>query len=76
MDHLTALKQLTEVAPVAEGSFTTKQPPDIKGNGYVVKSLEAALWAFHNTSTFKDGCLLVGMEYGNTIIISYDTSCS
>jgi len=45
---------------VAKGSFINKQPPDIKGSGYVVDSLEAALWAFHNSSTFKDGCLLVG----------------
>lgn len=28
-----------------------------------MNSLEAALWAFHNNSTFKDGCLLVGREY-------------
>ena len=29
---------------VAAGSFKTRQPPEIKGSGYVVKSLEAALW--------------------------------
>ena len=35
-----------------------KEPPEIKGSGYVVESLEAALWAFHNSSTFEEGCLL------------------
>ena len=28
------------------------------GTGYVVKSLEAALWAFHKSDCFEDGCLL------------------
>ncbi len=30
----------------------------IKGSGYVVKSLEAALWAFHKSNDFRDGALL------------------
>jgi ADP-ribosylglycohydrolase len=32
-------------------------PPAIKGSGYVVNSLEAALWAFYHTDSFRDGCL-------------------
>jgi ADP-ribosyl-[dinitrogen reductase] hydrolase len=43
-----------EVAAVASGSFRTKQPPQIKGTGYVVESLEAALWAFYHGSDFAD----------------------
>ena len=43
---------------VAAGSFKERYPPDIRGSGYVVRSLEAALWAFYHTSTFRDGCLL------------------
>ena len=46
-----------EVATVAAGSFKRRNPPQIRGTGYVVQSLEAALWAFHNTDTFRDGCL-------------------
>ncbi|RMH13535.1 MAG: ADP-ribosylglycohydrolase family protein [Gammaproteobacteria bacterium] len=49
---------MPEIAEVAAGSFLWKQPPDIKGSGYVVKSLEAALWAFHNSSSFREGALL------------------
>lgn len=30
----------------------------IEGTGYVVKSLEAALWAFHRSHSFEEGCLL------------------
>lgn len=29
-----------------------------RGTGYVVESLEAALWAFHNSENFHDGALL------------------
>jgi ADP-ribosyl-[dinitrogen reductase] hydrolase len=43
---------------VAAGSFKEKQPPVIRGTGYVVASLEAALWAFSHSDTFRDGCLL------------------
>ena len=46
------------VAAVAHGSFKVLQPPDIKGTGYVVKSLEAALWAFHNSGDFREGALM------------------
>jgi ADP-ribosylglycohydrolase len=42
-----------EVADVATGSFREKQPPAIVGSGYVVKSLEAALWAFHDAKDFR-----------------------
>ena len=47
-----------ELASVARGSFKSKTPPAIRGTGYVVESLEAALWAFHRTTTFEEGCLL------------------
>jgi ADP-ribosyl-[dinitrogen reductase] hydrolase len=33
-----------EIAEVSQGSFAAKQPPEIQGGGYVVHSLEAALW--------------------------------
>ena len=42
---------------VASGSFKTKQPPEIKGTGFVVESLEAALWAFYHTDNFRAGAL-------------------
>jgi ADP-ribosylglycohydrolase len=47
-----------EVGAIAQGSFKHKQPPAIHGGGYVVDSLEAALWAFHHTDTFEAGCLM------------------
>lgn len=47
-----------EIFEIAEGRFKYKEPPEIKGTGYVVKSLEAALWAFCHSNSFEDGCLL------------------
>lgn len=48
-----------EIDAIAAGSFKDKQPPAIKGSGYVVSTLEAALWAFHRTDSFREGCLAV-----------------
>ena len=47
-----------KIAAIASGSFKDKNPPEIKGTGYVVESLEAALWAFHNSASFREGALL------------------
>ncbi len=47
-----------EISEVAAGSFKQRKPPEIRGTGYVVKSLEAALWAFYHSTSFQDGCLL------------------
>jgi ADP-ribosyl-[dinitrogen reductase] hydrolase len=58
------LQQLNDIKPlhpliqeVAQGSFRHKQPPVIQGSGWVVKSLEAALWAFHDADTFEEAVL-------------------
>jgi ADP-ribosyl-[dinitrogen reductase] hydrolase len=45
------------IADIANGSFKQKEPPEILGSGFVVRSLEAALWAFHRSDSFRDGAL-------------------
>ena len=47
-----------EIYAIAAGSFKRREPPAIKGSGYVVAALEAALWAFYKSQTFAEGCLL------------------
>lgn len=47
-----------EINEIASGSFKKKEPPDITGSGYVVRSLEASLWAFYKSNSFKEGALL------------------
>jgi ADP-ribosyl-[dinitrogen reductase] hydrolase len=46
-----------EIAAIAAGSFLEKEPPEIRGLGYVVPALEAALWAFAGSDDFRAGCL-------------------
>lgn len=46
-----------EIDEVARGSYKCKELSAIKGSGYVVRSLEAALWAFSTTPDFRAGCL-------------------
>ncbi len=53
-----------EIEEIAAGSFQRKEPPEIVGSGYVVASLEAALWAFSQSSNFREGCLLA-VNLGN-----------
>ncbi len=47
----------TGVSEVANGSFKLKQPPYIQGSGYVVRGMEAALWAFYHSTSFREGAL-------------------
>jgi len=56
--HLKELHALhPEIAEVAAGSYREEEPPQIVGSGYVVKSLEAALWAFHEAKDFRQAVL-------------------
>jgi ADP-ribosyl-[dinitrogen reductase] hydrolase len=48
----------SKIAAIAAGSFKRKEPPGIRGTGYVVDSLEAALWAFDRSNSFQEGALL------------------
>jgi ADP-ribosyl-[dinitrogen reductase] hydrolase len=42
---------------VARGEYMSKSEADIQGSGYVVESLEAALWCFHRTDNFREAIL-------------------
>jgi ADP-ribosylglycohydrolase len=47
------------VKAVAAGSFKQDEPPRLSGTGgYVIPSLQIALWAFHHTDNFRDGALM------------------
>lgn len=58
LNELNAAKPLhPQILAVAHGSFRDKQPPAIRGSGWVVQSLEAALWAFHDAANFEEAVL-------------------
>jgi ADP-ribosylglycohydrolase len=46
------------IAEIAGGTFHRREPPHIRGSGHVVRSLEAALWAFAKSTSFEQGALL------------------
>lgn len=46
-----------QVQHIANGSFKEKERKEIESTGYVIHSLEAALWAFHNTDSFEAGLI-------------------
>jgi ADP-ribosyl-[dinitrogen reductase] hydrolase len=50
---------LTEpkVLELAAGHYINKSRSEVRGSGYAVASLEAALWCFHTTSTFEAAVL-------------------
>lgn len=45
------------VQAIAAGSYVGKAEDRIQGSGYVVESLEAALWCFHTTETYRAAVL-------------------
>ena len=47
-----------EVLAIYEGSYAHRMPPEITGGGGILQALEAALWAFHRSETFREGALL------------------
>jgi len=58
LQQLLAIQPLhPKIHEVVTGSFRHKQPPAIKGTGWVVQSLEASLWAFHNADSFEEAVL-------------------
>jgi ADP-ribosyl-[dinitrogen reductase] hydrolase len=42
---------------VIQGSYRNKTPNMVRGSGWVVASLEAALWAFHDADSFDEAVL-------------------
>ncbi|WP_226002704.1 ADP-ribosylglycohydrolase family protein [Paenibacillus sp. BJ-4] len=46
------------IEEIIQGSYRHKEPPEIQGTGYVIRSLEAALWAFYHSTSFENGALL------------------
>ena len=58
MDRGRIYKLAPKIDEIASGFFKHKNPPEIAGSGYVVKSVEAALWAFKSSGNFEEGWLL------------------
>ena len=46
-----------KVLELAAGQYFDKSRSEVRGSGYAVASLEAALWCFHTTSTYESAVL-------------------
>ncbi len=46
-----------KVESIAQGGYRSKSETEIRGTGYVVDCLEAALWCFEKTSSFEEAVL-------------------
>ena len=54
-----------EIFDISLGLYKNKSESDIESSGYVVHSLEAAIWAFNKTDNFRAGALLVANLCGD-----------
>ena len=60
------------VDAIARGVYKTKQAHELPATGYVIDTMEAALWAFHQSSSFREGALLavnLGDDAGTTAAV-------
>jgi ADP-ribosyl-[dinitrogen reductase] hydrolase len=46
-----------KITLIAKGNYRNKSAGEIRGTGYVIESLEAALWCFLHTDTFESAIL-------------------
>jgi ADP-ribosyl-[dinitrogen reductase] hydrolase len=46
------------ITAIARGDYRVKREEDVQGSGYVVHSLEAALWCFLKTDNYRDAILM------------------
>ena len=53
-DSFTGAERITAIA---RGDYRSKDESEIRGDGYVVNSLEAALWSFARTDNYRDAVL-------------------
>lgn len=47
-----------KIAAIARGAYLETQESNIRGSGYVVDSLEAAMWCFAHAHSFKEAVLM------------------
>ena len=47
-----------DILNIINGSYKTKNRDQIESSGFVIDTLEAALWSFYNTDNFKDSIIL------------------
>jgi ADP-ribosylglycohydrolase len=59
-----------EVLAIYEGSYAHRMPPEISGGGGILQALEAALWAFQSSETFREGALKAANLGGDSDVVA------
>ncbi|CAM4206369.1 ADP-ribosylglycohydrolase family protein [Vibrio neonatus] len=57
-NYWSAVDIHSDLLQIVQGSFLIKERKEIRGTGFVVHSIEAALWSFAHSNNFKEGALL------------------
>ncbi|MFJ2539272.1 ADP-ribosylglycohydrolase family protein [Pseudomonas sp. NPDC087614] len=57
LEHALTTFTQPKVVALARGEYLDKPANEIRGSGYSVESLEAALWCFHHTDSFSEAIL-------------------
>jgi ADP-ribosyl-[dinitrogen reductase] hydrolase len=57
-DQAEDFRESAKIAAIARGEYRRKSVHDIRGSGYVVESLEAALWCFAHSDSFEEAVLM------------------
>ena len=64
------IETLKALAHIKGGAYKEKNKSEIQTSGYVIHSLEAALWCFYNSETYKEGALLAANLGGDADTIA------
>lgn len=62
--HKEFMNELKHYVRLSDSSFFSLTESEIKSSGYVVDTLEAAIWCLVNSSTYKE-CVLKAVNLGN-----------
>ncbi|NIY94485.1 ADP-ribosylglycohydrolase family protein [Vibrio diazotrophicus] len=62
--ELEYVAETEEIKEIQSGLFLNKSYKELTGSGYVIESLESALWCFMNTNSFES-CVLAAANLGN-----------
>jgi len=62
--HPTYIQEFTNYKRIYNEGFKNLEEDEIKSSGYVVDTLEAALWCLMNTSSYKE-CILKAVNLGS-----------
>ena len=57
LNHQVDRIKSNKIQAIAHGDYRTKNEDQIRGSGYVVASLEAALWCFDRSDSFEEAIL-------------------